>query len=378
MKLNLTTHFILPHCRTLELGPEDTYILDYVFTFVNSGRMSSMLLFCPEQDKKVPYYWVNYQKLLDDFNGDSLHPFLSINNKVSLRNCFDRYIEKGILYKQVVSSCTTSKGKVLKGCFTYFAVNPHIYDFLTNADCKLETIQPVENPTVDETEITGGLKPPLHPPLKPSLQANINKLDNNKARASAESSPKPVQNFELSSVIMQKLKELFDSRSYSFPPDFTYGLMKSLRDNGLGEDSEDVCAYLDWIYKECLSYGPKELSSYFKAVCPREERIRQYIRIRSLSHTKEEMEKRPDSVSCPVCGTHHLITRSCPECGLTDRTNAEEIRIAKKIRSLTVAEQTRLRAELDALYAPESLDMGIILGIRKRKEEIYRKYGIEA
>ena len=222
------------------------------------------------------------------------------------------------------------------------------------------------------------MKPPLQPPLKWELQANINKLDNDKARASAEAASKPVQNFELSSVIMQKLKELFDSRSYSFPPDFTLDLMKALRDNGFGEDKNDVCAYLDWIYKECLSYGPKELRSYFKAVASKDERIRQYIKIRSLNHTDSEMQKRDDSVTCPVCGTHHLISRSCPECGLVDRTSEEEIRITKRIRALPPSEQAKLKAELEALYAPQSLDMGLIMGIKRRKEEIYRKYGIKA
>ena len=144
MKQNLITHFNLPHFRELELQSEDVFILDYVYSFVNSGRMSMMMMDCPELGKKAPYYWINYQSLLDDFNGDGLHPFLKINNKVSLRNYFDRYIEKGILFKKIVSQCTTSSGKVIKGCFTYFALNPHMYDFLVNPEAKLDSPCPVQ------------------------------------------------------------------------------------------------------------------------------------------------------------------------------------------------------------------------------------------
>ena len=395
MKKYMTTFFNIQHSRHLGLNPTDLFILDWVYRFAFTGKMYSRRLREESTGKMMTFYWINYRKLLDDFNGGGTGDnFLPFDTRKSLREYFDRYIAKGIFYKRIEYSVSRSNdgkdSETSRGTYTFFAINVQVYEYLTgegdvqdldlstgtNEICtekeKLSTgkedlsTEKADLYTGDEHTEHRGDKHQCTAPLNAEVLPNIYKLEDNKAIRQDKDSTSDVEEY---------LYSLFGGDKEVITKAFASNLLKYLDECGI-KTPEDKIDYIRSSYDYCLSRSPRRVDSYFKVIVQKKERITTFMHKRFNDVTQNNLKNRKDTCPCPVCSTYHLISSDCPTCGLHDRFDDNEIREKRIIYNFDPVTKSLFNSSLSSLYPKDSLDFTKIQEFTQKKKELYRKFGV--
>ncbi len=370
MKNGHTIFFNISACNKYGLGPTDAYILDWIYRFAHSGKMYNIRHREETTGKILTYYWVCYDKLIRDFCG-----FLKFRSTHNLRlQYINRYVTSGILYKFVYTVPRSdsavqhipalSDGQHLApGSYTFFAINEKIYlELMGETDTEdVQFCMPVPDNHV-------------HPSPDKNVRPNITTLSNNNTTTTCDAETS--NNSDTVSEIKNHIKDLFKDKSYLQGNDFAHNLIDQMTDNGI-TDIQDQKDYISWVFRYSQNRANKRLSSYFRSVACNADLMKEFLGERDKGRTKDALKTKSNTTRCPVCNTHHYIGSTCPECGLIDAADTVQVTRLINIRKLPTHKQVQLNRRIDNLYKGCSLsDMGAILSIQRKKEEIYAEYGV--
>ena len=156
------------------LNLADSFLLRWFTDFRDTEKMAFHLI------DNVPYYWIRYQAVIDDF------PCLEINNTESIARRFNKFVDSGILKKHIKKNSN--------GTFSLFAIGDNYSKLLTHPtqksnppDAKVEPppdakVEPKDSSTNinTSTKINILAEPePIHPNITTEVKqlfdkANIN------------------------------------------------------------------------------------------------------------------------------------------------------------------------------------------------------------
>ena len=252
------------------------------------------------------------------------------------------YIKKGLLEKKTIQ---TQSGKAL---FIRF-LEPYWNLSFDTEKIRKEISIPVENsPERDGNPLAERDGNPLA-----ERDGNPLALNNPPVQYPTVQDPPPRGKRD-EETIRNKICELFATTRFSslMPEKFLKEFITSSKiENLTGEKL--IQEYLDWIYEFCKAKKPDNLIKYFYTVAQKPYNMAEFLRQKAEQERKATEAEKAQCIICPVCGTKHLRSSPCPDCGLENPyLDEEQILEKKQIRSLTPQKQKELEAEIESLYKP--------------------------
>ncbi len=437
-----------------DLSRNDELILDYILSFALSGKAYTMDLY--DHGIKRRYYWIKYDALITAYNGvNNERHILDITRTDVLGRKIKELTEKGIIYYRLLNKRNTPEGRHERGNYTYIAIDTDAMRFLMGGDSPylarsvensiqdIDTLAERENNTRDignqtgctagkDTDIAGqsGSSSTVQSMTIDMIQAEQPDTTKSTDSCTEESVPcisgdthpvdsqvntktiysednefkRPWDIDETATPIASMLAKILSKLGGVYKDFLTERTVASCVANGF-TSSEDICAYLDYIYHNMESNKDiRNRPSYFikaatgcaygKAFLERKNQKISSSSTKSVnsdparsSGCKREdtdmHDRGPDVIlvrpthECPVCGgTYSDEAGICTTCGLKDENDAKDLAIARA----TFALDEESRKEM--LYRLNRNTLSMLWFYDKAKamaerQSIYAEYGIK-
>ena len=368
MKRFLQTNYDLEECSQCSLSLTHLYILDWLLTFIKTQKMFFVIHKNPLTNQNTKYYWVSYQKLLDDYTSSNGNCILGFKNRRSAANYLDELVELGFLYKTIQKNYTDKNNNTVCGTFTFYGVNINkVNSIIAGAKgLKTKNIDTVvdDKENLKECPTT---RMDMTAPHESKLQANIVKVKDSQVNSSQPGNKinNTLQNEQNgcilnSSALQNKLKNLFKANVNPFGAEFTVSLVQMARcvlspDFGDAEQGKKdaksslkgmtpldfLCSYLEWHYNNCrANTNIKNFTAYFRSVSLSSQNFINFVSYldsinpstkKTVSQNNGTQSAKSYLVVCKVCGTIHQMHKECPECGTSYFASRDEVALNKKI-----------------------------------------------